>query len=93
MLSQQAGVTLDGLVCEEPLSAMIKTTVRACTGKPSRDLTTSRMGGLGIGLARHFPSLFDRAILRRMQRLARQGRYQNAPLASGMLKRLGLMQE
>lgn len=92
-LSEKAGVTLEGLVREEPLSAMIRTTVRACTGKPRRDLATTRRGRLEIGLARHFPSLVDRAILQRMQYLAQQKRYKQAPLASGMLKRLGFKQE
>ena len=92
-LSIAAGVTLEGLVREEPLSAMIETTVRACTGKPRRDLATTRRGSFEIGLARHFPALIDRVILQRMQRLARQKRYEHAPLTSGMLKRLGLKQE
>lgn len=91
-LSEAAGVTLSGLVSEEPLSAMIETTVRACTGKARRDLATTRRGSFEIGLARHFPALVDRIILRRMQELARQKRYKGAPLASGMLRRLGLLQ-
>lgn len=92
-LSEAAGVTLEGLVREEPLSAMIKTTVRACTGKPRRDLATTRRGSFELSLARHFPALVDRMILRQMQQLARQKRYEGAPLASGMLRRMGIPQE
>lgn len=91
-LSEAAGVTLEGLVREEPLSAMIKSTVRACTGKPCRDLATTRRGSLELSLARHFPALVDRMILRQMQQLARQKRYEGAPLASGMLRRMGIVQ-
>lgn len=87
--AEAAGLSLSGLVPEEPLSAMVDTTVRACTGKPRRDLATTRRSGFGIGIARHFPALADRAILRQLQQLARQKRYANAPLALGMLKRWG----
>lgn len=88
--AEAAGVSLEGLVREEPLSAMIATTVRACTGKPRRDLATTRQSRIEIGLARHFPALVDRLILQRMRRLAGQQRYTQAPVAAGMLKRMGL---
>lgn len=88
--AESAGVSLAGLVREEPLAAMIATTVRACTGKPRRDLATTRQGALGIGLARHFPALVDRAILRQLRHLVGEQRYVNAPVAAGMLKRMGL---
>jgi NAD(P)-dependent dehydrogenase (short-subunit alcohol dehydrogenase family) len=87
--AEAEGVSLSGLVREEPLSAMIKTVVRACTGKPRRDLATTRLGNIEIGLARHFPAFADRVILQRIQQLARQKRYANAPLTFGMLKRMG----
>jgi NAD(P)-dependent dehydrogenase (short-subunit alcohol dehydrogenase family) len=88
--AEAAGVSLSGLVREEPLSAMIATTVRACTGKPRRDLATTRRGRIEIGLARHFPVLVDRLILQRMRHLAQQQRYTQAPVAAGMLKRMGI---
>ncbi len=87
--AERAGVSLEGLVREEPLSAMITTTVRACTGKPRRDIATTRQGQLEIGLARHFPALVDRMILQRMHHLVRQQYYVDAPIAAGMLKRRG----
>ena len=87
--AERAGVSLEGLVREEPLSAMIATTVGACTGKPRRDIATTRQGQLEIGLARHFPALVDRMILQRMHRLVRQQHYVDAPIAAGMLKRRG----
>lgn len=91
--AEAAGLSLAGLVPEEPLSAMVSTTVRACTGRPRRDLTTTRRSGFGIGVARHLPALADRAILGQLQRLARGKRYENAPLAAGMLKRRGFKNE
>lgn len=91
--AEAAGLSLAGLVPEEPLSAMVNTTVRACTGRPRRDVVTTRRSGVGIGVARHFPALADRAILRQLQQLARGKRYANAPLAAGMLKRRGFKNE
>ncbi len=91
--AEAAGLSLSNLMPEEPLSAMVKTTVRACTGKPRRDLETTRSSGLGIRLARHFPALADRVVLRQLRRVARQKRYENAPLAAGLLKRRGFNQE
>jgi NAD(P)-dependent dehydrogenase (short-subunit alcohol dehydrogenase family) len=90
--AEAAGVSLAGLVREEPLSAMIATAVRACTGKPRRDLATTRRGSLEISIARHFPALVDRLILQRMYQLARQQRYTDAPVAQGMLKRRGIIE-
>jgi NAD(P)-dependent dehydrogenase (short-subunit alcohol dehydrogenase family) len=89
---EAAGLSLRGLVREEPLHAVVSTVVRACTGKPRRDLATTRIGSIEIGLARHFPALVDRIILARMLRLGQTKRYNNAPLALGMLKRMGVKQ-
>ncbi len=89
--AENARVSLEGLVREEPLSAMITTTVRACTGKPRRDVATTRQGQLEIGLARHFPALVDGMILRRIRQMVRQQRYVDAPMAAGMLRRRGMI--
>lgn len=88
VLVEAAGLSLEGLVREEPLQAVVSTIVGACTGKPRRDLATTRIGTFEIGLARHFPALVDRIILQRMHKLKRAGRFDHAPLASGMLNRL-----
>ncbi len=85
-----AGLSLAGLVREEPLQAVVDTVVRACMGTPRRDLATTRLGTIEIGLARHFPVLVDHIILRRMRQLHRKQHYENAPLAVGMLERMGL---
>jgi len=88
--AEVAGVSLSGLVREESLDCVVETVVQACTGKPRRDLATTRRGALEIGLARHFPALVDRIILNRMQRLERRKGYDHAPLASGMRERMRL---
>lgn len=88
-----AGLSLEGLVREEPLQAVVDTIVRACTGTPRRDLATTRLGTFEIGLARHFPALIDRVILNRMRQLQHRQHYQHAPLASGMLARWGMYKE
>ncbi len=89
---EAAGLSLRGLVREEALHDVVSTIVRACTGRPRRDLATTRIGSIEIGLARHFPALVDRIILARMLRLGQTKRYNNAPLALGMLKRMGVKQ-
>jgi NAD(P)-dependent dehydrogenase (short-subunit alcohol dehydrogenase family) len=86
-LVEAAGLSLEGLVREEPLQAVVSTIVDACSGRPRRDLATTRIGTFEIGLARHLPALVDRIILRRLQALSRAGRFERAPLAAGMLKR------
>jgi NAD(P)-dependent dehydrogenase (short-subunit alcohol dehydrogenase family) len=88
VLVEAAGLSLEGLVREEPLQAVVSTIVGACTGKPRRDLATARIGTIEIGLARHFPALVDRIILQRVQKLKLAGRFDRAPLAAGMLNRL-----
>lgn len=85
--SEEAGVSLQDLVREEPLEAAVQTLVRACLGRPRRATATTRMGGLEIGLARHFPALTDLIIMARLRRLGRMRRYEKASLAQGMLKR------
>jgi hypothetical protein len=69
---------------------VVSTIVGACTGRPRRDLATTRTGTFEIGLARHFPTLVDRIILQRMQKLKRTGKFDHAPLASGMLNRISV---
>jgi NAD(P)-dependent dehydrogenase (short-subunit alcohol dehydrogenase family) len=86
-LVEAAGLSLSGLVREEPLQEVVHTIVRACSGRPRRDLATTRLGTFEIGLARHWPALVDLIILRRLQALSRAGRFEHAPLAAGMLKR------
>jgi len=85
--SLAAGVSLEGLVREEPLSAAVQTLVRACQGRPKRDMATTRLGSIEIGLARHFPSLIDLVIMGRLSRLGRTRRYKGSKLAKGMFER------
>jgi NAD(P)-dependent dehydrogenase (short-subunit alcohol dehydrogenase family) len=85
--SLAAGVSLEGLVREEPLRATVRTLARACQGRPKRDMTTTRLGALEIGLARHFPALVDLIIMARLNRLNRAGHYTESKLAKGMLER------
>lgn len=87
---EAAGLSLSELVREEPLSAVVQTTVGACTGKPRRDLATTRRGMFEIGLARHFPALIDRVILRRIQLLKNGKSYEHTPLTYAMFERMRL---
>jgi NAD(P)-dependent dehydrogenase (short-subunit alcohol dehydrogenase family) len=90
--AEAAGLSLAGLVREEPLEAVVRTLVRCCSGRIRRDVATTRLGTLEIGLARHLPALVDLVILARMRRLARAHRYDRSPLALDMMKRWGMRQ-
>ncbi|WP_069801256.1 SDR family NAD(P)-dependent oxidoreductase [Thermogemmatispora onikobensis] len=88
--SEAAGLSLADLVREEPLEAVVRTIVRCCRGRVRRDVATTRLGALEIGLARHLPALVDLVILLRLRRLARAHRYDRSPLARSMIKRWGI---
>lgn len=84
----EAGLSLEGASQFEPLEGVVAAVVKACTAaKPPRDLPTCRRVGMEIFLARHFPALADRIVLRRVAERIRAGAFDDAPLAAGMLAR------
>lgn len=83
-----AGLSLEGASQFEPLEGVVGTVIRACTAtKPRRDLATCRRVAREIFLARHFPALADRIVLRRVGERIRAGAFDHAPIAAGMVNR------
>jgi hypothetical protein len=66
-----------------------RTIARAALGRPARDLATTRRGGFGYALARRVPRrLLDRAVSRRVARMAGRGGLDSGGLAGEMAARL-----
>jgi NAD(P)-dependent dehydrogenase (short-subunit alcohol dehydrogenase family) len=87
--SREAGISLEGMVPPEPLSAAVATIVRALYGKPARDLATTRRGARSYALLRLLPKgLVERAIRRQMRSGAKRGRFKSTPMTSDLLARL-----
>lgn len=88
--SQAAGLSLSGLAPEEPLSAAADTLVRAVLGPPVRDLATTRQGTVSYAALRLAPrALVDRVARQRVRAAARAGRFDDAPMAADLARRLG----
>ncbi len=75
------GVSLEHLVREESLDDAVRTLMRACGGRPRRDLATSRAGSVELAVARHAPSLVDALVTRRVRRAVAQGKVSADPFA------------
>ena len=87
--SRSAGVSLEGMVPAEPLSAAVATLVRAIYGKPARDLATTKRGARSYALLRLLPKgLVEGAIRRQMRRGAKRGRFESTPMTSDLIGRL-----
>lgn len=83
-----AGLSLEGASTFEPLEGVVDTVVRACAAKkPKRDMATCARVGREIFLARHFPGLADRIVLKRVGERVRAGAFDDAPIAAGMVAR------
>ena len=87
--SNADGVSLDGMVPEEPLSAAAETLVRAAFGTPTRDLATTRQGAIGYALARRAPRrLMDALTLRTIRRQVRGGSFDDSEMAREYVGRM-----
>jgi NAD(P)-dependent dehydrogenase (short-subunit alcohol dehydrogenase family) len=87
--SQQAGLSLSGLVPEEPLEAAARTLVRAVLGPPARDLATTRRGTIQYAALRLVPrSLVDRVAQQRVRAAVRTGRFGDGAMAADLVRRL-----
>jgi NAD(P)-dependent dehydrogenase (short-subunit alcohol dehydrogenase family) len=88
--SAQKGVSLEGTVPVEPLSAATATLVKAALDEPApRDLATSRQGAVGYALFRHLPRrLVDRATMKRLRRGAARGHFDHSSMAADLRRRL-----
>lgn len=77
------GLSLDGALPPEPLSATVRAIVAACTGRARRDRASTATGALALFVARHAPALADRVVAARVDRLVRSGRYEGAEIPGG----------
>jgi NAD(P)-dependent dehydrogenase (short-subunit alcohol dehydrogenase family) len=83
------GLTLEGAVPAEDVSASAATLVRAALDEPARDLATTRRGAAGYVLLRLAPrSVVDRLLRRQLRRSARAGSFGEAGIAAQFRERL-----
>ena len=83
-----AGLSLDGVSQYEPLEGVVGTVVRAALStRPHRDLATTKRGSAELFLARHMPRLSDRIIARTLASRIKDGAFEGADLASGLVAR------
>lgn len=88
--SRAVNVALDGTVPPEKVRHVVHTVLRALSGRRTpRDRATTLVGAAGIWAARYLPAPTDRVVARHMRRLVRRGKFADAPLAAGLLQRLG----
>ncbi len=87
-VAHRMGLTLDGVVPEEPLARVARAIAAACTNRSRRDVAVSWSGAVAMRLARWAPALLDAITLRRLRRLAARGRFENADIAWPLAQRL-----
>lgn len=76
---ERAGVSLEYLAREERLEDAVRTLLRACGGRPRRNLATSRVGAVELAVARHAPALVDALVARRVRAAVASGKVSSAP--------------
>ena len=87
--SASQGITLEGMVPAEPVSAAAATLVRAALGRPRRDLATTRAGTLNYAFLRLVPRrLVDWGVRSTLRRAARGGRVSSDGIAGELAARL-----
>lgn len=77
--SEQMGLSLADAIPEEPIAGVVKTILRACYGRPPREMSTSLATAAGIFLGRHLPRITDWAVRQRMRRVVRTNPFDGAP--------------
>ncbi|MFN2615953.1 MAG: SDR family NAD(P)-dependent oxidoreductase [Thermoleophilaceae bacterium] len=88
--SAALGLRLEGAVPAERLEDAARTLARAALGSATRDLATTRRGGVSYALVSRAPrGLMDRMVGRRFRRLARSGHFADSELAREFVERAG----
>jgi NAD(P)-dependent dehydrogenase (short-subunit alcohol dehydrogenase family) len=83
-----AGLSLEGMSRYEPLEGVVDTVLRAALGRRvRRDLPTTRRGAVEFFLARHLPAVADRIVARTLAGRVRDGAFEGAELAGGLVER------
>ena len=84
----QAGLSLEGMSSYEPLEGVVGTVLHAALSRRARrDLATTRRGAAELFLARHLPRLSDAIIARTLAARVRDGAFEGADLAAGVVAR------
>jgi NAD(P)-dependent dehydrogenase (short-subunit alcohol dehydrogenase family) len=85
-----AGLSLEGMSVYEPLEGVVEAILTAALSvRARRDVPTTRRGALELFLARHLPGLTDRIVARTLASRVRDGAFDGADLARGVLERHG----
>ncbi len=89
--SRAAGVSLDGLVPAESVRDTVLTVVRAAAARSApREVASTPAGTAAFRLARHAPSLLDRALAARLRAVIRTPAFEGNQLAAGLRERHGV---
>ncbi len=84
----EAGLSLEGMSSFEPLEGVVEAVLDAALSRRARrDVATTRRGALELRLARHLPTLTDRLITRTLAARVRDGAFDDARLADGVVRR------
>jgi NAD(P)-dependent dehydrogenase (short-subunit alcohol dehydrogenase family) len=86
---REVGLALEGQVRREEVEDIVGTVLRTLAArKPPRDTAGTRFGSLELWAGRHLPGLVGAAVARRIRTQAASGRFDGAPLAAGLVRRL-----
>lgn len=86
--TSKAGLSLEGMSSYEPLEGVVATVLRAALDRRvHRDLATTRRGSAELFLARHLPALTDKIVARTLASRVRDGSFEGAELAAGLVAR------
>jgi NAD(P)-dependent dehydrogenase (short-subunit alcohol dehydrogenase family) len=86
---REVGLALEGQVRREEVEDIVGTVLRTLAAtKPPRDTAGTRAGSLELWAGRHLPGLVGAAVARRIRAQAASGRFDGAPLAAGLVRRL-----
>jgi NAD(P)-dependent dehydrogenase (short-subunit alcohol dehydrogenase family) len=84
------GVSLEGMVPAEPVTAAGAAIARACLGRPVRDLATTKQGTLNYAVLRLLPRrLVDRGVRATVRRSLRKGPMGSSELGRALAERMG----
>ncbi len=86
---RDVGLTLEGQVRREEVEDVVGTVLRALAApRPPRDTACTRAGNLELWAGRHLPGVVGAAAARRIRKQAAAGRFDDSPLAAGLVARL-----
>ncbi|QYN36799.1 SDR family NAD(P)-dependent oxidoreductase [Pseudonocardia sp. DSM 110487] len=86
---REIGLTLEGQVRREEVEDVVGTVLRTLAApRPPRDTACTRAGNLELWAGRHLPGVVGAAAARRIRKQAAAGRFDDSPLAAGLVARL-----